>query len=200
MPRLTALLFAFMLGLGQLAWADNDHPRVRLVTDLGDIVLQLDRSKAPKTVENFLQYVEAGFYNGTIFHRVIDGFMVQGGGFTPNMVQKESRQLSRMKPTMACVTPSAPSPWLVPVIHIQPAPSSSLMSAIMIFLIFARRPNAPGAMLSLVVSSRAWIQSSRSRKCPPPPSAILKTYRPSPSSSNRPSSSTRPIVNKQETT
>ncbi|MFA5627852.1 MAG: peptidylprolyl isomerase [Thiohalomonadaceae bacterium] len=81
-----------MLGLGQLAWADNDHPRVRLVTDLGDIVLQLDRSKAPKTVENFLQYVEAGFYNGTIFHRVIDGFMVQGGGFTPNMVQKESRQ------------------------------------------------------------------------------------------------------------
>ncbi len=92
MPRLTALLFAFMLGLGQLAWADNDHPRVRLVTDLGDIVLQLDRSKAPKTVENFLQYVEAGFYNGTIFHRVIDGFMVQGGGFTPNMVQKESRQ------------------------------------------------------------------------------------------------------------
>lgn len=92
MPRLTALLFAFMLGLGQLAWADNDHPRVRLVTDLGDIVLQLDRSKAPKTVENFLQYVEAGFYNGTIFHRVIDGSMVQGGGFTPNMVQKESRQ------------------------------------------------------------------------------------------------------------
>lgn len=92
MPRLTALLFAFMLGLGQLAWADNDHPRVRLVTDLGDIVLQLDRSKAPKTVENFLQYVEAGFYNGTIFHRVKDGFMVQGGGFTPNMVQKESRQ------------------------------------------------------------------------------------------------------------
>lgn len=61
---------------------------VRLETSLGDIVLEMDEQKAPATVENFLSYVRAGHYDGTIFHRVIDGFMIQGGGFTPDMVQK----------------------------------------------------------------------------------------------------------------
>ena len=64
---------------------------VRLSTTQGDIVLQLDAAKAPKTVANFVQYVKAGHYNGTIFHRVIDGFMVQGGGFTPDMQEKPTR-------------------------------------------------------------------------------------------------------------
>lgn len=61
---------------------------VRLETSMGDIVLELDEEKAPKTVANFLAYVEKGHYDGTIFHRVIDGFMIQGGGFTQEMQQK----------------------------------------------------------------------------------------------------------------
>ena len=66
------------------------NPQVRLATSLGDITLELDPGKAPKTVENFLAYVEEGFYDGTIFHRVIDGFMVQGGGFEPGLKEKRA--------------------------------------------------------------------------------------------------------------
>ena len=64
---------------------------VKLHTNHGIITLELDAEKAPKTVENFLQYVRDGFFDGTIFHRVIDGFMIQGGGFTPDMAQKPTR-------------------------------------------------------------------------------------------------------------
>ncbi|HEX2252830.1 MAG TPA: peptidylprolyl isomerase [Thermoanaerobaculia bacterium] len=63
-------------------------PRVLLATSLGDIVLELDAEKAPGTVENFLSYVRSGHYDGTIFHRVIPNFMIQGGGFTADMDQK----------------------------------------------------------------------------------------------------------------
>ncbi len=69
----------------------QDAPKVKLATSMGDIVLQLDPAKAPKTVENFLAYVNAKHYDGTIFHRVMDGFMIQGGGFTPEMQQKPTR-------------------------------------------------------------------------------------------------------------
>lgn len=61
---------------------------VLLTTNHGNIKLELDAEKAPKTVENFLNYVRSGHYDGTIFHRVIDGFMIQGGGFEPGMKQK----------------------------------------------------------------------------------------------------------------
>ncbi len=61
---------------------------VEMTTTFGSITLELDSEKAPKTVENFLSYVNDGFYNGTIFHRVIDNFMIQGGGFDANMQQK----------------------------------------------------------------------------------------------------------------
>ena len=61
---------------------------VKLTTNHGVITLELDAEKAPETVANFLKYVENGFYNGTIFHRVIDNFMVQGGGFLPGLKQK----------------------------------------------------------------------------------------------------------------
>jgi peptidyl-prolyl cis-trans isomerase B (cyclophilin B) len=64
---------------------------VVLHTNQGKITLELDADKAPKTVENFLSYVRDGHYNGTIFHRVIDGFMVQGGGFEPGMKQKPTK-------------------------------------------------------------------------------------------------------------
>ena len=64
---------------------------VKLSTNHGDITLELDAEKAPLTVENFLQYVRDGFFTNTIFHRVIDGFMIQGGGFEPGMNQKPTR-------------------------------------------------------------------------------------------------------------
>ncbi len=69
----------------------STSPRVLMQTSMGDIVIELYPDKAPKSVANFLQYVDDGFYNGTIFHRVIDGFMIQGGGFTPDMEQKQTR-------------------------------------------------------------------------------------------------------------
>lgn len=74
---------------GNLLAADN--PRVRMDTTLGVIELELYPDRAPRTVENFLRYVNDGFYNGTIFHRVIKGFMIQGGGFTTDMTQKTTR-------------------------------------------------------------------------------------------------------------
>src|SRR3954464_1156355 len=66
-------------------------PQVDLKTNLGTIRVELYPAKAPKSVDNFLQYVKSGHYNGTIFHRVIPGFMVQGGGMTPDMSQKPTR-------------------------------------------------------------------------------------------------------------
>ena len=91
--RRTALLLAATVALSTTAtmsWAQA-APKVKLVTSAGDIVVQLDPAKAPKTVANFLQYVKDKQYDGTIFHRVIDGFMIQGGGFTPDMKEKQTR-------------------------------------------------------------------------------------------------------------
>src|SRR3990170_2088231 len=67
------------------------NPRVRITTSLGAIELELDAGRAPETVKNFLNSARAGYYNGTIFHRVIPGFMIQGGGFTPGLKQKPAR-------------------------------------------------------------------------------------------------------------
>ena len=80
----------FWLSLGlavsitALSGLANAGPKVEFKTNLGNFVVDLDSDKAPKTVNNFLAYVKSGFYNGTVFHRVINGFMVQGGGFPPN--------------------------------------------------------------------------------------------------------------------
>jgi len=67
---------------------DNTLPQVKLETSLGDIIIELNSDKAPNTVANFISYVESGFYDGTIFHRVIENFMIQGGGFTEDFIQK----------------------------------------------------------------------------------------------------------------
>lgn len=72
-------------------WAQNGPPRVKLITNQGDIVLELNPGAAPKTVENFLLYVNDKHFDGTVFHRVMDGFMIQGGGFTADMQQKPTR-------------------------------------------------------------------------------------------------------------
>ena len=68
----------------------SSTPRVKLQTNHGDILIELDAEKAPKSVENFLTYVNEGFYDGTVFHRVINNFMVQGGGFDATMKQKQT--------------------------------------------------------------------------------------------------------------
>ena len=88
--RRPLLLAALSLALSGTALAQN-APRVKLATSAGDIVLELDAAKSPKTVENFLQYVNDKHYDGTVFHRVIENFMIQGGGFTPDMQQKPTR-------------------------------------------------------------------------------------------------------------
>ncbi|QNA88775.1 peptidyl-prolyl cis-trans isomerase [Massilia sp. Dwa41.01b] len=76
---------AFSLGGTALA---ADHPQVSIKTTMGEIVLELDQEKAPKSTANFLQYVKSGFYKGTVFHRVINDFMIQGGGYTEKLVDK----------------------------------------------------------------------------------------------------------------
>ncbi len=87
--RLLATLLVMMTC--QLGFAAEANPRVLMQTSMGDIVLELYPEKAPKTVANFLQYVDDKFYDNTIFHRVIDGFMIQGGGFTQSMKEKATR-------------------------------------------------------------------------------------------------------------
>jgi peptidyl-prolyl cis-trans isomerase B (cyclophilin B) len=88
---LTGLILALILGTLS-ARAERSNPLVKLETSMGDITLELYPDKAPATVANFLQYVKDGFFNGTIFHRVINGFMIQGGGFDANMSQKTTRE------------------------------------------------------------------------------------------------------------
>ena len=99
-PRLPFLARFFTLfaglALGSAVVAANPAtldptPHVALKTSMGEIVLELDQQKAPKSVANFLQYVKSGYYKGTVFHRVIDGFMIQGGGFDKNMKQKATK-------------------------------------------------------------------------------------------------------------
>jgi peptidyl-prolyl cis-trans isomerase B (cyclophilin B) len=87
--RYLAPLFLAIFSLSVYAQGDSVLPQVKLETNHGNIIIELNSEKAPKTVDNFLSYVESGFYNGTIFHRVIKDFMIQGGGFTEEFKQKE---------------------------------------------------------------------------------------------------------------
>ena len=104
-----------LVGLTGLSTASAQ--KVRLATSAGDIVVELDRDKAPKTVDNFVQYVKAGHYDGTIFHRVIDNFMIQGGGMKSDMSEKPVRApialearsgLSNVRGTLAMARTSVP--------------------------------------------------------------------------------------------
>ncbi len=109
----------FIAGLGSTGFAEETPtvPMVRLETTLGDIIIELNPAAAPKTVENFLSYVKSGFYNNTLFHRVIKGFMIQGGGFTDTMQQKDTSSaimneadngLKNRRGTIAMARTSAP--------------------------------------------------------------------------------------------
>ena len=84
-------LIAFALLASSALSALAANPMVELKTNQGDIVVEVFADKAPKSADNFIQYVKDGFYNGTVFHRVIDGFMIQGGGFDADMKQKSTR-------------------------------------------------------------------------------------------------------------
>jgi peptidyl-prolyl cis-trans isomerase A (cyclophilin A)/peptidyl-prolyl cis-trans isomerase B (cyclophilin B) len=87
--RVLTVFFGLTFGTAVLA---AEPPQVSLKTTMGEIVLELDQEKAPKTVANFLQYVKSGYYKGTIFHRVIDGFMIQGGGMDAKLVNKKTNK------------------------------------------------------------------------------------------------------------
>jgi cyclophilin family peptidyl-prolyl cis-trans isomerase len=90
---LAAAVFGLLTTVAPRAKAadEGDHPVVILETSMGPITIELDRAKAPITVENFLKYVDDGFYNNLVFHRVIPGFMIQGGGMTADMREKQTR-------------------------------------------------------------------------------------------------------------
>ncbi len=116
--RIFALkLLIFLTGIltACLSWAESE--KVRISTNLGDIVIELFPDQAPASVDNFKQYVRDGFYNGTIFHRVIDGFMIQGGGYTADFRKKDTQKpiqneanngLKNNKYTIAMARTSAP--------------------------------------------------------------------------------------------
>ena len=85
------LLALMVLCTTSTAYSADPNPRVRMSTTSGDVVLELNAAAAPKTVENFMTYVKDGFFNGTIFHRVISNFMIQGGGFTKDFQKKSTK-------------------------------------------------------------------------------------------------------------
>ena len=96
LPRLLSCLLAATLSISMsMAWAQSDdpveNPRVLMKTTDGDITIELFADKSPITVENFLRYVDDGHYDGTVFHRVISNFMIQGGGFDTDLKEKPTR-------------------------------------------------------------------------------------------------------------
>ena len=112
------LQVGFGIVLGLLAATPGCAQKVRLATSMGDVVLELDKEKAPKSVDNFVEYVKAGHYDGTVFHRVIQTFMIQGGGMKPDMSEKPTRPpipleagngLSNLRGTVAMARTSMPN-------------------------------------------------------------------------------------------
>lgn len=92
MSRTRSLILSLSLAFATAGPANGAEPtQVKVETSAGEFVVQLDADRAPLTVANFLQYVNQGFYDGTIFHRVVNGFVIQGGGFTPDMTLKPAR-------------------------------------------------------------------------------------------------------------
>jgi peptidyl-prolyl cis-trans isomerase B (cyclophilin B) len=107
----------FIVFIAFSAHAQSPDPKVQIQTTMGAIIVELDAKAAPKTVANFLDYVRSGFYDGTIFHRVIKNFMIQGGGFTPDMKTKPTKApianeadngLQNLTGTIAMARTSAP--------------------------------------------------------------------------------------------
>ena len=95
MKKITGILVFLMSWATQSIWAESSQSRVRLETSHGVITIELDSKAAPITTQNFLSYVNDGFYDGTIFHRVIKGFMIQGGGLMADMQKKATKDAIR---------------------------------------------------------------------------------------------------------
>ena len=93
MKNLVYVLAGFLLVMGVYFFLNKEEamPKVKMTTSYGEIVIELDKENAPITTENFLSYVESGFYNETVFHRVISGFMIQGGGHLADMTPKDEK-------------------------------------------------------------------------------------------------------------
>jgi len=91
LKRLCCLLFLVLCLTGSAFAAESKNPTLLIETTLGNIKVELFQKEAPVSVQNFLEYAKSGFYNGTVFHRVIPGFMIQGGGFTAELSQKPTR-------------------------------------------------------------------------------------------------------------
>ena len=93
MKNLVYVLAGFLLVMGVYFLLNKEEamPKVKMTTSYGEIVIELDKENAPITTENFLSYVESGFYNETVFHRVISGFMIQGGGHLTDMTPKDEK-------------------------------------------------------------------------------------------------------------
>ncbi len=118
MKKLFSRLFlATLISLGLVSAANAENVKVLMKTSMGNIELELYADKAPLTVQNFLHYMDEGFYDGTIFHRVINSFMIQGGGFDQNMQEKRTRapikneaknRLKNKRGTIAMARTSAP--------------------------------------------------------------------------------------------
>ena len=114
---LAAMAAVFAISAFSPAMAAKGDPHVLLTTSAGNIELELNSQKAPISVDNFLKYVNSGFYNNTTFHRVIPGFMVQGGGFNEQMQQKQPNPPIKIAPPV-----SSSSTWRI-------TPSSTMASA-----------------------------------------------------------------------
>ena len=121
MKRVLTITF-FLVSITAVLYADDPntpyHPQVSIMTSKGEIVVELRPEKAPKTVENFLEYVNSGFYENTIFHRVIKGFMIQGGGLTADLIKRRPGIQSGMRLTTAFQTGSILLQWHVQMILI----------------------------------------------------------------------------------
>jgi len=150
---------------------------ITLTTNLGDIVIELDEAKAPKTCDNFKAYVRDGHYDGTVFHRVIDGFMIQGGGFNEHLIQKMTREpieneakngLSNLAGTIAMARTmqphSATAQFYINV-------SDNRFSTI--------RARTAGATACSAASWKEWTWSTGSARSRPAPSRATRTCRPS---------------------
>ena len=150
MKKIINLVFLIVVLAGFVAFADTTvPPRVVMETSKGTIVLELNPVKAPGTVENFLTYVKAGFYDQTIFHRVIDGFMIQGGGMTVDMKRKPTRSPIANEADNGLQNLGAPLPWPEHRSLTVPRPSFSSIRWTTLSSITDRRQQLAGDMLFL---------------------------------------------------
>jgi cyclophilin family peptidyl-prolyl cis-trans isomerase len=178
MKYLHGLLLAVSIGLAPTsAFTQDNHSdkegnsmvKVTMDTSMGVIKLELDAGKAPLTVANFVEYAKSGFYDNTVFHRVIPGFMIQGGGFEPDMKQKTTRASIRN----------------APVIRTRPPRSSSSAVWTMLSWTSSQRHRRAGATPCSARSSMAWTRSPGSKRSAPASATACVTCRSRRSSSGR---------------